>query len=567
MKGIDKVWAVLLVAVSWASAQGTDARLNEAYERLDAFIAQEMKALRTPGAAVALVTRDRVLRVSTYGFADSKARTPVAPDTRFEIGSISKAFTATAVLQLRERGAIDLDEPVTEYLPWFKVQSKFAPITLHHLLTHTSGLPRDRDDIPSSPYQVYALRERSTGFAPGTRFAYSNLGYQVLGQVIEQVTGEPYPQVIRRGILEPLGMNSTDAAVTNETRKRMAVGYVSLYDDRAAPSSTPLVEAPWMEYAAGDGSIASTPGDMAIFLRMLLNRGSLASVHTLSEESFRLMTQGKIKADETNSYGYGIYTRDVQRHTFISHAGSMLGFGALLVGDIEGGVGVVVLVNGPATYGRVGMYALRLVRAALQNQELPSAPTPVDSPRRVIFSGDFSGTYRSAAGKTLRFEADGYSLWLIHEGRRIPLERRSGPVFVAEDPEFSRFAFVFGRETPEPVGRPAYVVEVFHGSDWYVNEHYSGPRTFEVPKEWASYVGHYRSASPAAGNFRIVLRKDRLWMIVPGVSGQPLVQIESGLFELGEGETLERLKFDAIVNDKALRCNFSGSDFYRTFTP
>src|SRR5438270_4727508 len=169
-----------------------NAKLEQAYKLLDAYIDREMKTQHVPGISVAITDRNGLMRISNYGFADMKTRAPITPDTLFEIGSISKSFTATALLQLHEEGKFALKQPVTTYLPWFSIHSKYAPITSHDLLTHTAGLPRDRDDVPSSPYQAAGVRDRWTGYAPGQHFAYSNVGYQIMGNVLGEITKEPY---------------------------------------------------------------------------------------------------------------------------------------------------------------------------------------------------------------------------------------------------------------------------------------------------------------------------------------------------------------------------------------
>src|SRR5215210_4301207 len=146
----------------------------------------------TPGLALALTDRERTLQISTYGFADLAARTPVSPETWFEIGSIGKSFTSLALLQEHEAGNLDLQAPVSRYLPWFETRSTFPPITIHHLLSHTAGIISGVDPSPSIEAQVWAMRELAPGSAPGTSFHYSNLGYKVLGLVLARLAGQPY---------------------------------------------------------------------------------------------------------------------------------------------------------------------------------------------------------------------------------------------------------------------------------------------------------------------------------------------------------------------------------------
>src|SRR5215218_9310636 len=259
---------------------------------------------------------DRIIerRVATYGFADLAARTPVTPDTLFEIGSIGKSFTSLALMLEHEAGNLDLQAPVARYLPWFAVRSAFPPITVHHLLSHTAGVIAGTDPTPGVADQVWALRETEAATAPGTGFHYSNVGYKALGLVLERLTGQGYGDAIRSRVLAPLAMTASEPAITNALRPRLAVGYASLYDDRPAHPSHPLVPATWLETESGDGSLASTPEDMAVYLRMLLNRGRGARDRLLSEAGFAAMTQRIIAiraGAEPTCYGYGLYALTV----------------------------------------------------------------------------------------------------------------------------------------------------------------------------------------------------------------------------------------------------------------
>ncbi|PYT12742.1 MAG: hypothetical protein DMF51_12480, partial [Acidobacteria bacterium] len=141
--------------------------MQAAWKRLDEFVRREMREQNIPGVSLALTDRQRLLHLATYGYANLDARRPLTPDHLLEIGSITKSFTSIALLQLRDEDRFDPQAPVTQYLPWFKVQTPYAPIRPHDLMTHSAVLPRDRDDIPSSLYQAVALSERVVGEAPG----------------------------------------------------------------------------------------------------------------------------------------------------------------------------------------------------------------------------------------------------------------------------------------------------------------------------------------------------------------------------------------------------------------
>src|SRR6266545_1262650 len=141
--------------------------------RVRRFAERHLPTIQAPGVAIGLTSREGPLGVVTVGHANLPAREPVRPEHRFQIGSISKSFTAIAVLQEHEASRLDLHAPVTEYLPWFEVRSPSGPVTLHHLLTHTAGLPTGRDFTGEGLRELWALRESDVGFAPGTRFHYS----------------------------------------------------------------------------------------------------------------------------------------------------------------------------------------------------------------------------------------------------------------------------------------------------------------------------------------------------------------------------------------------------------
>ncbi len=560
-----------IAILTWATAapalaQSEPAALQRAFERIDAYVAQSMQERRTPGLALALTSREKLLRVSTYGFADAKARLPVTPETLFEIGSISKSFTAIALLQLREAGKFDPLAPVTKYLPWFQIQSQFEPITSHHLLSHTAGIPRDRDDIPASMMMPAALRERSTGYAPGKKFSYSNIGYQTLSYLLEELSGTPYRDVIHKNIFEPVGMKSSEPIIRHATRTRLAVGYEMLYDDRPAHRSHPLVEATWLEHDVGDGSIAATPADLAAYLRMLLNHGAAGDKQVISEESFQLLIQPAIKSGEKEFYGYGMGTSEEDGHKIISHGGGMVGYSSMLRGDLDAGLGVIVFVNGPGSPGGVAEFALKCIRAAMENKELPALPPPSDS-KKIPNAAEYAGIYPGAYGKRLVLTAEGESLWLTWAGAKIQLERRGKDQFFVPHPDFELFLLRFEREKPATGEKEGKVSYAIHGGEWFANHLYSGGRNFEFPRAWLAFAGHYRSHSPWLSNFRIVNVRGKLWLMLPGGGQQALIPTPDGSFQVGEEETAERISFETVVNGKALRAVLSGWEFYRSAAP
>jgi CubicO group peptidase (beta-lactamase class C family) len=532
------------------------AAVQPLFARLDAYIARHMRETGAPGMTLALANRDGLIRASTYGFADTKAKARVVPETMFEIGSVSKSFVALALLQLRDEGKLDLNKPVVEYLPWLKISSKFEPITTHHLLSHTAGLP-------AAPLLLDALlHELPAAYAPGKRFLYCNTGYNILGFLIEALDKRPFAEAMRARMLTPLGMTASAPIIGNGIRAQMAVGYEPLNEGRLFPNNGPLAEAQWLEVAVAAGSIASTPADMAKYIRMLLNRGALPKGRLLSADGFASFVKPAIDSPfrgEPASYGYGLWVSDVGGHTRLRHTGGMVAFSSSLDVDLTDGVGAFASVNANLRGYRpvaVTKYAIELFNASLANRTLPEAPAPAPPPEEVKNAVEYAGLYTAVDGKKLEFSAEGEKLILMHNGRKIPLERMSGDRFIVKHPDFDLYVLGF-------VSEDRAVTQVFHGANWYAGARYTGPRTFEPRKDWEGLTGHYFNDSPWYGDTRIVLRRGQLF--VDGV--QPLVPRGDGKFGIGDPEGPDWMSFESIVDGRAMVLSHSGTLFRRMFTP
>ena len=539
-----------------ARALAQAAAVQPLFARLDQYIARHMQETGAPGMTLALANRNGLIRTSTYGYADTKAGARVVPETLFEIGSVSKSFVGLVLLQLRDEGKLDLNKPIIEYLPWLKINSKFEAITVHHILSHSAGLP-------GAPLLLDALLgELWTAYAPGKRFLYSNTGYNILGFLIEAVDKRPFAESMRARMLVPLGMNASAPIITNDLRKQMAIGYEPLDEGKPFPIRGPLAEAQWIEVDIAAGSIASTPGDMAKYMRMLLNRGALPKGRLISEEAFALFTKPAIDSPyrgEPASYGYGVWVSDIEGHTRLRHTGGMVAFSSSMDIDVTAGIGAFASVNANLRGYRpvaVTKYAVELFNASLAAKSLPDPPASPAAPDEVKNAADYAGLYTTTDGRKLELSAEGDKLILLHGNRRIVLERGGTDRFLVKHPDFDRFLLGFGRENQQ-------VTQAFYGGDWYLGAKYTGPKTFETKKEWEGFAGHYYNDSPWYGDMRVVLRKGQLFL--DGV--QPLVPRGDGKFGIGDPEAPDWISFDSIVDGRAMRMSFSGVAFRRTFTP
>jgi CubicO group peptidase (beta-lactamase class C family) len=541
------------VLESPAQAGPSANKYRKAFTAVDKFVAQYMREMNSPGMTLVLANKDGVLRVATYGFSDLELQQRVRPEQLFHIGSISKSFTAIAVLQLAEEGKLDLSKPITDYLPWLKIETPYPMLTVHHLLTHSSGLPGNVPIWLSDPHAKHRV-----GFETGQHFHYCNLGYDILGRLVAERDGRTYGESIRKRILEPLGMSATEPAINSDIRDRVAKNYMVYHDERPYPRYGKLAEAPALIFEKGSGSIASTPQDMGRYIHMIVNRGK-GKAQVLKPESFALYIKPHIKADEfgpTASYGYGLAIDSMDGHTVARHTGGMVSFMSAMQIDMDEGVGAFVSINAMQGYrpNPVAVYALKAMRAVHERKEMPPMPPP-NPPTKIENAKDLAGVYMAPDGRKLQFIGVGENLFLLHQEKRVPVETSTSGLIVRH-PDFENGTFVF---TP-PKDEKGPATEVGYLGDWYAGSTYSGSREFNYPKEWDAFVGHYRNDSPWIGSFRIVQRKGKLWL--DGIL--PLEFKEGTTFRLADNpHNPEWVQFLGVAGGKSHHVKLSGEDFWR----
>ena len=293
----------------------------------------EEKHLRTqvkddmPGVAV-LVGRDgQIVFQGGFGLADVKKKTPISPETKFRIGSVTKQFTAAAIMKLAEQGKLAISDPLAKYFPGVPNAEK---ITLRHLLTHTSGLHSytDRPDFLTSVLQpiapadlIASMQKDEPEFAPGTKFKYCNSGYFLLGEIVAKVSGQSLADYLRATFFEPLGMKDTGIYVNATPPPGAALGY-AVNDGKATPALD------WdMSWAGGAGAIYSTVGDLFRWTE------ALHGGRVVNAESLKAMTTPNplpAGVDGLN-YGFGLVVSEVQRLPTIWHNGGLHGWSSNLM--------------------------------------------------------------------------------------------------------------------------------------------------------------------------------------------------------------------------------------------
>ncbi len=534
----------------------------DAFGRASEFVDLSMWRRATPGMVLGITDRQRTLFATAKGFSDAISRRPLSADALFQIGSVSKSFTCIALLQAAERGEVDLHQPVTRYLPWFSVRSRYSDITLHHLMTHTGGIVLGSDATPTAWTEVWDLRDEEAACEPGTHFHYSNSGYKALGLVLETVTGKPYGRVIREGVLQAAGMRSTEPVITNAARGRQAVAHLPLHDDRPSNRRSEMYPAPWFESDTGDGSICAPLEDMLAYVRLLLNGGEGPWGRAVSPESFRLMTTPYIvPQDEVHvgAYGYGLNIETVDGHRYLGHQGGMVGHYTSMLMDMDSGLGAMVMINGPGDAEEVARFALECMRGSGEGR-LPNVPARAEAFRRTGAT-DFAGTFAGGDGSFDVIERDG-TLHLSRGGREAVLEPRDGDSFFADAEGLELFLLEFEREGGK-------VVRAHHGPRTYARGGGPTGRSDHAAVRPVRYEGHYRSHNPWLSNFRVVDRMGGLAYVLPDSAAKPLVHLEGHAFRIGgEESSPERIVFGGVIDGVATSAVVSGGGrFGRTFTP
>jgi D-alanyl-D-alanine carboxypeptidase len=547
-----------VVTESAAQSSTDHPKYRPAFTALDAFVESYMRTMNSPGMTLGLADADGIQRVATYGFTDLEQKQPVEPAHLFQIGSITKSFVGLLLLQLSEEGKLDLHKPITDYCPFFRISSPFPPITTHHLLTHSSGLPDGFRLFLPDPAAMHR-----PAYAPGEHFHYCNTGYELLGYLIWTLEGVPFGESVRRRIFEPLGMADSFGVISHEIRARTARNYMAFQDDRPYARDGRMAEAPGLVEDNAAGCISSTPADMARYMHMLIRGGRSPKGRLVSEAAFAEFLRPHIKAEEFGpgaSYGYGIASDTLDSHRRLRHTGGMVSFMSALQVDLDEGVGAFASINAQQGYrpNPVAQYALQVMRDVRAGKPPRSAPPP-DPPWRIEKAAELAGSYASPSGRTLEVVNEGERLFVRHQGTKVAVERSTGSGYIVRHPGFERFQLTFGRTAEK-----SPVTEVAWGPDWYVNERYAGPRTFDHPKAWEAYVGHYRNDSPWRGSFRVVIRKGRLWLD----GTVPLVPVEGARFRFGDTPySPEWIEFRDQANGLSMHAILSGADYWRTFAP
>jgi D-alanyl-D-alanine carboxypeptidase len=397
-------------------------------QKLDALARAALHDGEAPvaGLSVRVLSHGRILLARGYGFADLLRRRAVREDTIFRIGSITKQFTAAAVLQLEEQGKLQLSDPITKHLKEYPALSSF--VTVQQLLTHTSGLP-GYTELPwfashmnrqvSHQELVTAFTKEPLAFEPGSRFAYSNSGYYLLGLLIEQLSGETYADYLRAHVL-PGAVQDTRYCPDAQDYERAALGY-QVRGGKLEPSAPLSMTLP---YAAG--ALCSTVADLVQW-SLALSRGWVLSAQAFE----RMSAETTLGNGDKSRYGFGLARAELDGHVRIGHGGGINGFASDLAYYPQADLFIAVLVNTEGAAASALSEKLARVVLGIPEPELKDLPLLEAEVKPLL------GTYAiQELGQTLLVAWDGSTLKLgpaqrPAQGRRM--RSQGGGVFVVPE--------------------------------------------------------------------------------------------------------------------------------------
>jgi len=329
---------------------GEHPEVRSAIDLLEAWIEAQRVARELPGMSIGIVHDQALVWSRGFGWADLERREPATADTLYRIGSITKLFTATALLILRDAGKLHLDDPLTAHLPWFQMKAAAADagtITIRHLLTHTSGLPREGafpyftdSRFPTIEDIRARLPMQERPLPTETRWKYSNLGATLAGEVVAAVAGEPYVDFVRRRILAPLGMTATMVATPEPAHPRLATGY-----GRRLLGSTPTPFNDLRGLTAA-GNMTTSVTDLARFAMLQLRGGVAGGAQILSGRTLAEMHRVHwLEPEWQAGWGLGFRLLRVRGKTLVGHGGAVRGFRSNLQICPSDKIAVVAFVN------------------------------------------------------------------------------------------------------------------------------------------------------------------------------------------------------------------------------
>jgi CubicO group peptidase (beta-lactamase class C family) len=344
--------AVFTRAAAPAVFAQTGPTADRSIERLGPFLEKVVREDKVPGLAIGVVAEGKVVYsrgIGTMRVGD--ATRPVTTQTLFHMASITKPFVATAVMQLQEQGKVDLDDPITKYLPYFRLDDpRYRSITVRQMLTHSSGMPDVADyrwdqpeyDDGALERYVRSLTDKKLRWQPGSKFAYSNMAYEVLGDLVTKVSGKSFEDYVEANILKPVGMKSSTLLVKKADPAKLAAGHTRANDGAVKP----IAHYPYNRAHTPSSNLHSNVDDMARWMMVNLNRGELDGQRILRRSTYDLMWKPAVAIPSTGHHvGISWFLEESKGEHLVAHGGGDDGFLTYVCLCPDRKIGVVMMTT------------------------------------------------------------------------------------------------------------------------------------------------------------------------------------------------------------------------------
>lgn len=555
-----KMWVLLVVGLSgWIVYSGCQSplgypdsvgpidRFTTMAEKLAVFIEHEMESKGLPALSIVVVEDQEVVWARGFGRADPERAVAATAQTTYRVGSVSKLFTDIAIMQLVEKQELELDVPITSYLPSFQPESSFSKeVTIRQLMSHRAGLVREPpvgnyfdDTEPSLEETVASLNGTALVYEPESHTKYSNAGIAVVGRVLEKMEDVPFADYLKSSVLVPLGMERSGFRLDAEIRRTLATAYMWTYDGRE-------FEAPGFQLGmAPAGSMYSNVLDLGKFMKCLFRDGEVAGGRLLQSETLETMYSPQF-GDE--GFGLGFAVSELNGHRLIRHGGAIYGFATELafLPEEKLGVAVVTTMDGAnSVVSRIAQQALRSAIAARDGNRLPEIQLTRALDPEV--AKKLAGRYEMAEHGSVELIERAGRLWLVSGDRVVEVRALDGNRLIVDD-------------------RLSYGLELWPSGDTILHmeirdfERVAVVEPAPSPEKWRGLIGEYGWDH----NTLYILEKEgRLHALIEWFFFYPLEQLsedrfafpDSGLYH-GEKLVFERNGDGVATEVKAANVRF-----------
>lgn len=510
------------------------------------FVKNEMEKFNIPSVSLALIYENEIIFQKGYGWQNRQKNIKTSSKTVFRVGSISKLFTAAALMQLQEKGLINIDDPITEYCPelvFNTVDRDSVPVTLRHILSHRAGIMRESpvgnyfdDSEPSISETIKSIIGFNLIYEPGEKIKYSNLGPTVAAYILEKITGRNFEDYVQENILQPLKMDLSSFTCENgAVRENLAEAFMVNFEGKFIP-------APHFQLGTlPAGNLYSTAGDLANFMICLFNGGRFGDYQVLEPQTLNEMFTVQFNGSpEPPEFGLGFVISNFKGHKLFWHNGVLYGFASHFGGIYENKIGAIILNNVDSAVGFNEKINLRALNLLFESKGLIKTSETMQS--KESEQNDYTDLIGMYQSKKLEAEVriEDNRLFLKTLGVSKQITRISKDDFITDDRLNYGMPVSFTRD-----GKNKVVSMKAGKIEYRKKEDYRADHT--IPENLKKFTGIY---GKSFNLLKIFVRDGRLYCMIEWFYEYPLKQIDSLKFEFPDYGLYDNEYIEFIEDDK-----------------